>query len=266
MRYIIALLSLLMPTPLVFSMELSFVDCYFKLLPFAGGGYDKDGKTVLMKAVSYDNQGKVLCPKGKQKEFIVYLIEKKKLNVNETIGHHNGNCFFNCSCTNIGKSVLWFAAETGNRVGVEALVEHDAADTKKHQAIAAAVHGWKRRKEIKGTIPVHELDASYLAIIKFLLSKGFCPDGAEMGQLTPLEIAFKKTKELPGLFELLSLHATYRYDSCKFNESDKISLRVQLEQVKKRYKILETDKTNYLSLLVPDMQQMVASYIFKTAV
>lgn len=124
-----------------------FENYYFQLLPKGGGIGGPDGKTVLMKVVTYNEKGVGAHPQGKQKEFILYLIHKKKINVNELSGY----CpCLGGACNHAYKTALCFAAETGNDEGVRILIENGATENKSEKCtvVSEAVSGWLRRKRI----------------------------------------------------------------------------------------------------------------------
>lgn len=254
MRFTFAFyLNLLMVMHVMSGMEWSFENHYFKLLPTGGASVYSDGKTILMKVVSHNEGGKGAYPENKQKEFINFILKKKKKDINQ-LGQ---------MASSLGKTALWYAAETGNNEGVQILVENGATDSEKHPAIAAAIMGWKKRKQMR-SVRENEIDQSYLGIVTFLVNSGFSIDKTEVGALLPLLVAIQYHLMLPGVSELLLWRTDYHktYFQLKEVNHQTIIKNHFISLIFKENKTYLSEITNYLSLLVPDLQRLVLDYYF----
>lgn len=218
------------------SMDISFENCYFKLLPSQIDCEKYEGKTMLMRVVSHNNEGKGVYPAGKQKEFINFLLQKKKRSINEWDRN--------------GKTALWYASETGNSEGVQLLVENKATDHEMCFATTAALNGWLKRKQMK-SIREKQIDITYLAIITYLLDKRFSFD-----ELHAFTCSLQYKKKLPGLYDILLVHLR------NFNEIYcKLSFQHRIE-LKNTFKATLSNNALYFSLLVPDIQKMILCHYF----
>ena len=228
----------------VFCMGISFENIYFKFLPTIPTTLPV--QEILRKAVSHDMHGNGVYPPGKQKEFVKFLITKKKLTFQKYM-HEWQTAFF-------------YAAQTGNAEGVQILKENGVDSSHNQFLISVVTQGWLARKQIKNNRE-QQIDLAYKDILKQLLSCGFCPDIATADRF-PLQLAIIHNGKMPGLLTLLITHSNPVPVYNLLNLHHKFILRSELEKIERRVSDLAKDKTTYFSLLVSGLLEMVSAQYF----
>jgi hypothetical protein len=234
-------------------MGLSFENLYFKLYP---QGLEPlrypPAYYALIAAVAHDRNGNGVYPTGKQKAFIEFLFNKKRLSPNEH--------------PKVWSKAIECAAKTGNAEGVSILLLLGAEkQPERSTAISLSVNEWLSQKQIKKVANREkQIDSDYFSTIKYLLEYGFCPHLLNKpNDVRAIRLAIKHQQKLPGLLDLFILHVNPNNCFCEFSVEELKILMVRFTEKKMRTCALAQDSRSYFSMLIPDMQRLIARYDFK---
>lgn len=222
----LALLLIVILSLKINAMDQSFENLYFKLYPDMLGNFSPV-YWVLITAVSHDENGKGVYPKGKQKAFIQFLLKKKKMSLEDH--------------PNVWGSAINFAAKTGNAEGVCILVELGAEKhPEKSIAISLAVDAWLSKKQVRTNCTREkQINQDYFDIIKYLLACNFSPHYIKtVHNICPIKLAMKHQQKLPGLLDLFVLHADPTEHVCEFSLEELKLLLIKYEERKEHTRLL----------------------------